>query len=449
MIRKIPIQDVTSKGAGERNAENDSNRRERDYLIERLTRKRTSSQIAEPVVKTKKRAVRPHRKLDFKKFRFGNKWIWFGLPIVLILLVFVVLQLLYSATITVTPKQLTVQVDTKLTASFGTTTSANALTYQVITLSAMDSETVVATGTVATKPQKSSGQITIFNNYSSAPQTLIKNTRFETLDGLVYRIQNSIEIPGLTTSEGKTVPGSITVTVVADQIGSKYNIDMVDFTIPGFKNSTGRYTKIFARSKTAMTGGSDGNPFGVSEETRQNAQTAIEMRLKDNLLRQIQSQKTADSVIFDAASKISFQNLTDTAGNDATHIIINKSGTISAVMFDKKTLSKLLFSDAVSNVGNNAEIRGLEKLHFIAAVSSTSPVWQTKVLTFTLTGPVDIVGVVDTNKLSQDVLGVSRSDLTKILLNYPTIDKASATIKPFWRSSFPTDVSKIKVEIAK
>jgi hypothetical protein len=449
MIRKIPIQDVTSKSASERGAENDSSRRERDYLIERLTRKRSSVTTSEVPTKTKKASPRRRKGFDFKIFRSEKKWIWLSIPVVFILLAFVVLQLMFSATITVKPKQLTVQVDTKLTASVAATTSSSALTYQIITLNAVDSETVAATGTVATKPKKSSGQITIFNNYSGAPQTLISNTRFETLDGLIYRIQSPIKVPGFTTSGGKITPGSITVTVVADQNGSKYNIDMVDFSIPGFKTDTNRYSKIFARSKTAMTGGSDGNPFGVSESTRQAAQAVIESRLKDNLLRQVQSQKTADSVIFDAASKISFQNLADTAGNDTGHIVVNERGTISSVVFDKKTLGKLLFSDETAAVGNTAEILGIENLHFIAAVSSTSSVWQSKPFTFTLTGPVDVVGVVDTNKLLQDIAGVARSDLAKILLNYPTIDKATATIKPFWKSSFPIDISKIKVEIAK
>jgi hypothetical protein len=299
------------------------------------------------------------------------------------------------------------------------------------------------------KPQKASGQITIFNNYSSVSQTLISNTRFETINGLVYRTQNVVKVPGFTVSGGKTVPGSITVTVVADQVGSKYNINTVDFTIPGLKTDASRYAKIFARSKTAMIGGSDGNSLGVSDIERQNAQLNIEARLREELLHQVQSQKTADSVIFGTASKISFQHLADTVASDAGHAVINEQGTISAVAFNKNKLGKLLLGDAVAKVGNNAEIHGLENLHFIAAVSSTSPIWQAKTFTFTLSGPVDVVGAFDANKLLQDVLGIPRFDLTKVLSNYPTIDKATATVKPFWKNSFPNDASKIKIEIAK
>ena len=68
---------------------------------------------------------------------------------------------------------------------------------------------------------------------------------------------------------------------------------------------------------------------------------------------------------------------------------------------------------------------------------------------FTLTGSVDVVGIFDSNKLLQDILGIPRSDLTKTLSNYPTIDKATANVQPFWKKSFPADASKIKIEIVK
>jgi hypothetical protein len=447
MIRKISIQDVVSK----RNEQvtNDPNRHERDFLIERLTRKHTTAPIADSQTRIKRPHPARRKKQNFNFFKFNKKWLWLGLPLIFVLLVIIVLQFMVSATITIKPKQSTVPINTKLVASINATTSPNALTYQIITLNSADQEEVSATSTVKTKAQKASGQITIFNNYSSASQTLISNTRFETSDGLIYRIQNAVRVPGFTISSGKTVPGSVTVSVIADQTGSKYDINMTDFSIPGFKTDAGRYLKIFARSKTAMTGGKDENSFGVSDNTRQNIQATIESRLRDSLLRQVQSQKTANSIIFDAASKISFQHLADTAGADAQHAIIHEQGTISSVVFDKTALSKILFTDAITAVGGAAETQGLESLRFIAAVSSSSPVWQVKPFTFTLTGSVNVVGIVDTNKLLQDVLGIPRADLNKVLSNYPTIDKATATVKPFWRSSFPKDASKIKVEIVK
>lgn len=445
MIRKISVQDVVSK----RSVESEPARRERDFLIERLTRKHTTPSIAEAPVKAAKRSTSRTKKYNFKGFKIGNKWFWLGVPLLLIIVVLVVLQFMVSATLSVKAKEVTVPVDAKLFASLSASTSPSALMYQIIGLSTTDSEIATATGSVAVKPQKASGQITIYNGFSNTAQVLVQNTRFETSDGLIYRIPSTIKVPGFTVSAGKTIPGSLTVKVFADQVGSNYNIDLVDFTIPGFKTNADRYSKIFGRSKTPMTGGADANSVGVTSEARQAAEALIETRLKDSLLRQAQAQKTDNSVIFDSASKISFQHLPDTVGVDPQHIVIHEKGTISSIAFDKKVLGKVLLGDAVASVGNSAEIHGMDSLHFIAAVSSTSPAWDAKPFAFTLTGSVDVVGVIDSEKLMQSILGIHRSDLTKVLSDFPTIDKASASIKPFWKSTFPKSASNIKIEIVK
>ena len=442
MIRKISVQDVVSK----KNSDSEPTRRERDFLIERLTRKHTSPSIAESPVKATKRQTSRRKGFSYKPTK---KLLWLAIPIFVILLLIIVMQFMVSAVVSVKPKQLTVPIDTKLTASLSATTSPTGLIYQIINLSADDSETVVATSTVVSKPQKASGQITIFNNLSSVPQKLVTNTRFESSNGLIYRIQQTISVPGTTVVAGKVVPGSLTVKVIADKTGSNYNIDLTDFTIPGFKTDTTRYTKIFARSKTAMSGGADDNSLGVSNDARQAAQNIIEARLRDALIKQAQAQKTSNSVIFDSASLVSFVHLPDTAGVDNQHVVVHERGTISSVAFDKKVLGKILLGDAISKVGGSAEVRGMDSLHFIAAIASSTSIWQVKPFDFTLSGSIDVIGVVDFDKLMQDILGTPRSGLAKILANYPTIDKATATVKPFWKGSFPSNSSNIKIELAK
>jgi hypothetical protein len=446
MIRKISTQDVVSKHS----SNSEPARRERDFLIERLTRKHVAASIADSPAKVLKRSPRQDRSsVSFFKKIPGNKWIWIATPIILVAIIFIVMQILTSGTVTVIPKQEKISIDTKLSASMSATSSISALSYQIITLNAVESQTVVATSDVPTKPTKASGKITVFNSFSKSSQPLIKNTRFETESGLIYRISDNIVVPGISEVDGKNVPGSITVTVTADQTGSKYNIDMADFTIPGFKTNAERYSKIFARSSTAMNGGSDGGSLGVDEETRKKAELAIDERLKENLLRQVKAQKTANSIIFDSANKISFQSLPDTQGGNPSQITIRRQGTISAVGFDKTALGKLLLSDAISRVGGKAEIQGLEDLHFIAAVSSTSPVWQIKPFSFTLTGSVSVIGVVDSEKLAEDLADRPKSTLTGVLSNYPTIDKATGSVSPFWKTRFPASASKIKIDLIK
>jgi len=90
--------------------------------------------------------------------------------------------------------------------------------------------------------QMAKGIITIINNFSSAPQILVANTRFETPDGKIFRLDSRIVIPGATMKNGKLEPSSIDVNVTAATSGPEYNIiacnDNCKFTIPGFKGTS-------------------------------------------------------------------------------------------------------------------------------------------------------------------------------------------------------------------
>jgi len=93
------------------------------------------------------------------------------------------------------------------------------------------------------------GTMTIFND-TDIPQRFIRNTRFESPNGKIFRIPQSVTIPAKTGN----VPGSITSTVFADTTGPEYNIPPTNFTVPGFKG-TDRYNLFYGRSYQPMSGG--------------------------------------------------------------------------------------------------------------------------------------------------------------------------------------------------
>src|SRR5208337_1616852 len=66
---------------------------------------------------------------------------------------------------------------------------------------------------------KAQGTITIYNAYSSSQQTLVAATRFVTPAGKIFRLVNSVVVPGAAVTNGQIVPSSIAVPVVADQVG--------------------------------------------------------------------------------------------------------------------------------------------------------------------------------------------------------------------------------------
>lgn len=91
---------------------------------------------------------------------------------------------------------------------------------------------------------KATGKATIYNQ-TGGTQTLIKNTRLLSSDGILFRIATAATVPA---------HGQTEVDVFADQKGIAGNIGPSRFTIPGLTPE--KQKVFFAESKTAMSGGS-------------------------------------------------------------------------------------------------------------------------------------------------------------------------------------------------
>ena len=206
--------------------------------------------IKDVFLKNKEREIPLDEELEMektKKSRFIFKLIISFLILILLgAFGYVALNRVSTAVVNISPYKETLIVDSRLRARANTTTDG--LPFEIAQLSAEESGLVIATG-ISSGGQYASGKITVYNNYSNAPQKLIANTRFQTSDGKVYRIKGAISVPGM---------GVLEATVYADQAGEEYNIGPADFTLPGLKGGP-RFEKVFAKSKSAMFGGSSGN----------------------------------------------------------------------------------------------------------------------------------------------------------------------------------------------
>jgi hypothetical protein len=156
----------------------------------------------------------------------GSKWIlWAIAGVFVVVLGGLALFVLRPTTVTVTPKSHPVVFGetSQLVAYPQGTVATGTLTYTVQTLDINDSAVVQAQGTTTVAPAKATGTVTVYNSYSASPVNLVKNTRFQTPDGLIFRSPSAISIPGKKSGG----PGQVDVTVVADQEGSQYNVGPV------------------------------------------------------------------------------------------------------------------------------------------------------------------------------------------------------------------------------
>ena len=376
------------------------------------------------------------------RFRRGtSRWgLWVVALVSLFILVFGFSFVFSGAKVVVTPKQRTVHIDAEFKSV--KTPGVNEIGYEIMTIEREESQDVSPTGKEFVE-EKSSGTIVIYNNFNTSSQRLIKNTRFETPEGLIYRINESIVVPGKHTENGATVPGSIEAVVYADEAGEKFNIKLTDFTIPGFKGDP-RFESFYARSKTEMTGGFVGDRQVISATEESAARDVLQEKLKSQLSKEAFSQIPEGFEMYENGIFIEFSSLPNT--DHGSQVSVREKGTLYGVLFGKDAFARFIAKNTVAGFDDEpVEILDQEGLVFgILNKESVKP-WETDSFSFRLSGNTHIVWTFDSNQLKTDLAGKAKGALQTVLTGYPSIDEAQIVLRPFWRQTFPENTSDIKV----
>jgi len=352
-----------------------------------------------------------------------------------------------SATLTVVPKQETASVDTLIESS--SMPAAGELPHVLVTATSTGTQVLPSTGTQEVQ-RKASGQIVVYNNYSSATQRLIKNTRFEASDGRIYRINTSVDVPGRHTEDGKTVPGSVTVTVYADVAGEEYDLLLSglkgDFTIPGFKG-TSRYDAFYARAKTDIVGGFVGVQRVTDQTVFDTAVAEGKTQLADSIWSDIQNSLSNDVVAFKSLYGVEYTvDSKDNPSGDG--VLLSITGIGKAVVYSKLAFSKAVASTTLSDYsGDNVVIQSMGDLEISPRVAADTEVWDSDPLTVEVRGNVRFVWQFDQAAVKKDLAGRSKDDTNSILRKYAAIQQAQVVVKPSWLRNYPSDQRKIDVQI--
>lgn len=365
------------------------------------------------------------------------RWILWGLVgLAVVVLIFATMSIFSGATVSITLKNQQVSVDNLFTAHQDAEDNT-LLTFETIRLERVEEQKVEALGEEFVE-KKASGNIVIFNNHDSNNQRLIKNTRFETPDGLIYRIRESVVVPG---KDGEN-PGQLEVTVFADEPGERYNnIGLVDFTIPGFAG-TERFDTFYAKSKTDMGDGYVGNIKTVSDGDREVAKSQMQSRLSAGLWEDLKSQTPENFLIFENGTNIKFE--TQAPQNDDDGLILREKGILSAIVFDNSDFSK-----HITGIDENSEIiiKNPDEVTFEIQGQNIFEDVSPESFTFSVSGNLNLVWNLEPESISKALSGSKKSNMKDILVSFPEIEKADSVITPFWKNSFPEDIDKIKVEL--
>jgi len=342
-----------------------------------------------------------------------------------------------SAKVEVTPNTVSAAVQSSFTANQSTGT----LPFEIITAQKTATQSVASSGT-KTVNSFASGTITIYNTQTQT-QRLIANTRFATTAGLVFRIRSAVAVPGGSSAK----PGSITAKVFADQAGSSYNVAPTSFTIPGFAG-TPQASQVYARSTTAMTGGSSGSVPVVDSTVENKARSALITALGPDLATSIKDQIPAGFVMVPGSATTTFQELESAPSSTTGQVDVKEQGTITAIVFPNAALAKAIAS-SVSDLAYQSEPITLSSTdNLLLASASGIPSPDAQSFSFTIAGTASLVYTVDPVRIAAAIAGETRSAAEVALTNYPEVKRAVIILRPFWRQTFPKDPSSISVVVA-
>lgn len=283
---------------------------------------------------------------------------------------------------------------------------------------------------------KATGRITVYNAYSTASQSLVKTTRFVTPDGKVFRLLDSIVIPGATMSDGKLVPSSTDADIIADQPGAAYSIGPVDhLSIPGFQG-TPKYQGFYGAIK-----GSTSIKVLPSEGDITAAEKKVSDTLQSSLQLAILSGESDDFKILNGASDFQVTKLTVNKNTDAQgNFSVFGTATFRALAFKESDLESLL--GLLAKNGSSNQVLENLKIDF----SGVKPDFIKGTLSFNANISGNLTGKVHDDDLKLSLAGHSLADVRQVILGVPGISDAKISLWPFWLQALPGDPSRISID---
>lgn len=290
---------------------------------------------------------------------------------------------------------------------------------------------------------KAKGIITIYNEWSSQSQILVANTRFVSENGKLFRTTKQITIPGASIVEGKSVPGTIDVDVVADQPGEEHNIGPSRFDIPGFKGSV-KYMTIYGKSKNSMSGGAIGKFKVVSDEDYNKASDLLKEELSKKAIEDLNKMLPTSFVLLKDAIKEEILNINSTAekGARAENFTLFMRIAASSIVFNGENMKELALSVINSNITQD-KLTVPESLN----ISYKSAAFDKDKLDMTVSISSKFAPKIDIEKIKKELLKKNEKEIRDYLSSQNEMSSAKVSFWPFWVKRVPNNAGRVRVKI--
>src|SRR3989338_7722567 len=288
--------------------------------------------------------------------------------------------------------------------------------------------------TIESRPEIG-GVIEIYNAYSAAPQKLVANTRFETKDGKIFRIKNSIMVPGAKMLNAKLTPSFIKTEVVGNEASNDYLIGPSYFTIPGFKE-TPKYAGFYAKSIEPMA-------IVTNTSLSQEALLQNKKELQDKLAQELKTDilntlKDSDLQLVDGASAVKVDDYKINAN------VLSMKVTWQALFFKEKDLITMI-NYFVSN--HYPDLKNFTFNDNIAYPKASRVDFKKGELFFTFNIDKNNALPADLEVLKKELAGRDEAGMRTIITGRTYINSAAISLWPFWVSHAPINLKKINITI--
>ncbi|MFB6212224.1 MAG: hypothetical protein ABEI53_00175 [Candidatus Magasanikbacteria bacterium] len=294
--------------------------------------------------------------------------------------------------------------------------------------------------------KRARGKIKVFNNYGPTSITLVKNTRFKSPDGLVYKSTSKVVVPPAKKRGGEIIPSSVEVTVRAARAGRKYNTEKISnekWTIPGFKESNleEMYRGFYARPVSLMKGGLVGTRVAPSKKKLREARKEVRKELLSALRGQIKVLHSSDLKILPRGGQFLVEETNVKKKKKGEGFTVFMSGTLKKIGFNEEQLKKVLRDKLIST---SYPVRIVNSKFKYKNINSN---WSKSQMEFTIEGRLETKPRINKSKIKAQVLGKTENLMKPVIFDIHGLKEAKVSLWPFWVKEVPSDPSKVRIKL--
>ncbi len=291
-----------------------------------------------------------------------------------------------------------------------------------------------------------SGDITVYNYWSSDPQPLVETTRFvHSSTGKLFRTTETVSVPGTRVVEGETVPGTITVNIKADEIGSSYNVGPGQFRIPGLPSA--KQEKIYGRTDSGMSGGYEKEILVVSQQDYNQAKEELSAQLDEEINEKISNRLIEGQVILEGKEEtILEESASPDIGQEAGSFKLTLKKRVKTLTYSQEDYLLAIKEKVDSNLSGQSELLADNLADDVEIKNINLDLKERQAKIKTMVNGV-VVAKIDRDIIKENLFGKNEMEGERYLTGFSQIKDAQIELSPFWVNRVPESKEKITIEI--